>query len=54
MQSFCNNNSFMSKNVARTGIMTYPNTKREKLLGGHAVLIVGYIKSKKLFVLNKK
>jgi C1A family cysteine protease len=42
--------SFMSASVARTGIMTYPNTKREKLLGGHAVLIVGYIKSKKLLI----
>ena len=42
--------SFMSKNVAKTGIMTYPNTKREKLLGGHAVLLVGYNKSKKVFI----
>ena len=42
--------SFMSKNVARTGIMPYPNTKREKLLGGHAVLLVGYNKSKKVFI----
>jgi C1A family cysteine protease len=43
-------NSFMSKNVARTGIMPYPNTKREKLLGGHAVLLVGYDKRKKVFI----
>lgn len=43
-------NSFMSKNVAKTGIMPYPNTKREKLLGGHAVLLVGYNKSKKVFI----
>ena len=43
-------NSFMSKNVAKTGIMTYPNTKREKILGGHAVLLVGYNKSKKVFI----
>jgi C1A family cysteine protease len=42
--------SFMSKNVARTGIMPYPNTKREKLLGGHAVLLVGYDKRKKVFI----
>ena len=42
--------SFMSKNVAKTGIMTYPNIKREKLLGGHAVLLVGYNKSKKVFI----
>jgi C1A family cysteine protease len=42
--------SFMSSNVARTGVMPYPNTKREKLLGGHAVLIVGYNKSKKILI----
>ena len=42
--------SFMSKNVAKTGIMTYPNTKRERLLGGHAVLLVGYDKRKKVFI----
>ena len=42
--------SFMSKNVARTGIMPYPNTRREKLLGGHAVLLVGYNKTKKVFI----
>jgi len=44
--------SFMSKNVARTGIMPYPNTKREKLLGGHAVLLVGYNKTKKVFIVR--
>jgi len=42
--------SFMSNNVARTGIMPFPNTKRESLLGGHAVLLVGYDKSKKVFI----
>ena len=42
--------SFISSNVARTGVMPYPNTKREKLLGGHAVLIVGYNKSKKVLI----
>ena len=44
--------SFMSTNVARTGIMPYPNTKREKLLGGHAVLLVGYDKTKKVFIVR--
>lgn len=34
--------SFMSKEVYRTGRMPYPNTAKEKLLGGHAVLLVGY------------
>ena len=42
--------SFMAANVAKTGIMPYPNTKREKLLGGHAVLLVGYNKTKKVFI----
>lgn len=42
--------SFMSRNVTRTGIMPYPNTRRETLLGGHAVLLVGYNKIKKVFI----
>lgn len=42
--------SFMTNNVARTGNMPYPNTKRERLLGGHAVLLVGYDKRKKVFI----
>jgi len=44
--------SFMSSTVARTGKMPYPNTKREKLLGGHAVLLVGYDKTKKVFIVR--
>ena len=42
--------SFMSATVARTGNMPYPNTKRERLLGGHAVLLVGYDKTRKVFI----
>jgi C1A family cysteine protease len=42
--------SFMSASVATTGIMPYPNIKRERLLGGHAVLIVGYNKSKRILI----
>lgn len=42
--------SFMSPSVARTGVMPYPNTKRERLLGGHAVLLVGYDKTRKVFI----
>jgi len=42
--------SFMTPTVARTGNMPYPNTRREKLLGGHAVLLVGYDKNKKVFI----
>jgi C1A family cysteine protease len=44
--------SFMSATVTRTGNMPYPNTKREKLLGGHAVLLVGYDKTKKVFIVR--
>jgi len=42
--------SFMSRNVARTGNMPYPNTRREQLLGGHAVLLVGYDKRRNFFI----
>lgn len=42
--------SFMSVSVAKTGVMPYPNTRREKLIGGHAVLLVGYDKHKKVFI----
>lgn len=34
--------SFESDAVARGGIMPYPDTSKEALLGGHAVCIVGY------------
>lgn len=44
--------SFMSANVAKTGKMPYPNIRREKLLGGHAVLIVGYDKIRKVFIVR--
>jgi C1A family cysteine protease len=42
--------SFTSSIVSRTGIMPYPNTRRERLLGGHAVLLVGYNKSTNMFI----
>ena len=44
--------SFMSASVARIGNMPYPNTKRERLIGGHAVLLVGYDKTKKVFIVR--
>ena len=44
--------SFMTKSVSNTGRMPYPNTKREQLLGGHAVLIVGYDKIRKVFIVR--
>lgn len=42
--------SFMSSTVARTGMMPYPNVRRERLLGGHAVLLVGYNNRTKRFI----
>jgi C1A family cysteine protease len=44
--------SFQSASVARTGIMPYPNTRTERLLGGHAVLIVGYNKTNNTFIVR--
>lgn len=34
--------SFESNAVATTGMMPYPNTNNEQVLGGHAIAIVGY------------
>ena len=42
--------SFDSPVVAKTGIMPYPNTNKERLLGGHAVLLVGYNKYNNTFI----
>lgn len=42
--------SFESASVARTGIMPFPNTAREQLLGGHAVLLVGYNKTNQTYI----
>lgn len=44
--------SFESKSVAKTGYMPYPNKRKEKLLGGHAVLLVGYDKANELFIVR--
>lgn len=42
--------SFESRAVYKTGMMPYPNVARESLLGGHAVLLVGYNNSTKRFI----
>jgi C1A family cysteine protease len=44
--------SFMAPNVTRTGLMSYPNKRRERLLGGHAVLLVGYDKTKQHYIVR--
>ena len=43
--------SFESDSVAKTGIMPIPK-KDEKLLGGHAVMAVGYDEAKKVFIIR--
>lgn len=43
--------SFMGKDVASTGIMPMPQTG-EQILGGHAVLMVGYDDAKKVFIVR--
>lgn len=37
--------SFESDTVAKTGIVSLPDTTKETLLGGHAVLVCGYVNS---------
>lgn len=44
--------SFESQRVARTGIVPYPDTKNEALLGGHAVMIVGHSAITKRFLVR--
>lgn len=44
--------SFEGATVARTGVMPYPNTTRERLLGGHAVLLVGYDKTRQVYIVR--
>jgi C1A family cysteine protease len=42
--------SFESRQTITRGIMTYPDVRRERLLGGHAVLLVGYDKTRQVFI----
>lgn len=44
--------SFLSSTVARTGIMPNPNVRKESLLGGHAVLLVGYNNATQRFIVK--
>lgn len=45
-------NSFESANVTKTGMMPYPDVNREYLLGGHAVLLVGYNNTSRRFIVR--
>lgn len=42
--------SFETSSISRTGLMPYPNVSKERLLGGHAVLLVGYDKVSNLYI----
>lgn len=42
--------SFETSRLHATGIMPYPNVTKEKLLGGHAVLLVGYDKKSEMYI----
>lgn len=44
--------SFMTQQVANTGIIPVPNTSTEKQVGGHALLCIGYDDSKQCFLVR--
>jgi len=44
--------SFESQTVARTGYVPMPNTLREQVLGGHAIICVGYNDAKKVWIMK--
>jgi C1A family cysteine protease len=44
--------SFESQIVTRTGNVPMPNTSRERILGGHAVVCVGYNDARKVWIMK--
>lgn len=44
--------SFLTTSVNKTGIVSMPNRNKEKCLGGHAVLVVGYSDIKQHWILR--
>ena len=42
--------SFETSIVENTGMMPFPNISKERLLGGHAVLLVGYDKARQYYI----
>jgi C1A family cysteine protease len=44
--------SFMTLEVAKTGLMPVPNKMAENILGGHAVVIVGYNEKDQTFLVR--
>ena len=44
--------SFESDQVAKTGVVPFPNLQTEQVLGGHAVLAVGYDDGQQRFIVR--
>lgn len=44
--------SFISRDVSKTGYMPYPDKNKESLLGGHAVLLVGYNNKQGIYIVR--
>lgn len=44
--------SFERITVARTGYVTMPNVKTERILGGHAIICIGYNDAKSVWILQ--
>ena len=44
--------SFLNKEVSKTGNVNMPNINTEKCLGGHAVLVVGYSNEKQQWIIR--
>ena len=44
--------SFMSEEVAKTGIVPMPDVHNENMVGGHAIAVVGYIKEEDMFLMR--
>lgn len=42
--------SFFNPTVARTGYVPVPDTRKETMMGGHAILVMGYDDKKKCFI----
>jgi len=43
--------SFETEEVAKTGVMTMP-TEKDNILGGHAVMAVGYDNDREVFIIR--